>query len=114
MDVQGGVLDIKGDVADNTLWSCGYNSCVQRWDLRSGQCSITYEDPYDCVLYCLDHDYSNTLVAGCQMYGRVCLWDCRFPKCIQVSYFTHNRYKKYAFSYCNSNCLNFLSRLSSK
>lgn len=83
MDVRGGILDIKMDISGNTLWSCGYDSCVHRWDLRSGTC-VKFEDPYDSALYCLEHDYCNTLMAGCQMYGRVCLWDSRFPKWVQV------------------------------
>ncbi|KAJ8961425.1 hypothetical protein NQ318_014672, partial [Aromia moschata] len=64
-----GVLDIRWD-SPSTLWSCGYDTYLKRWDLRTGRCEQIFRDPHASALYCLDYDYCNTIMTGTQMHGR--------------------------------------------
>lgn len=80
------MLDLKWD-GPHTIWSCGYDTCLRRWDLRTGKSEQNFYDPHASVLYCLEYDYCNTVMTGAQSYGRVILWDTRQPRSVQVSNF---------------------------
>lgn len=79
-----GVLDIKWE-SPNSLWSCGYDSCVRRWDTRTGKCEQILLDPLGATIYCFEYDYYNTIISGTQSNGRVVLWDTRQNRYVQVS-----------------------------
>ncbi|XP_018578479.1 F-box/WD repeat-containing protein 4 [Anoplophora glabripennis] len=78
-----GVLDLKWDTP-HTIWSCGYDTCLRRWDLRTGKSEQNFYDPHASVVYCLEYDYYNTIMTGTQSYGRVILWDIRQPRSVQL------------------------------
>ncbi|RZC34718.1 F-box/WD repeat-containing protein 4 [Asbolus verrucosus] len=78
-----GVLDIKWDTP-STLWSCGYDAHLRRWDLRSGKCEQAFEDPCESVMYCFQHDHFNSIISGTQSNGRVVLWDTRQKNYVQM------------------------------
>ncbi|KAK9721683.1 WD domain, G-beta repeat [Popillia japonica] len=78
-----GILDMKWDT-DNILLACGYDSCVRRWDLRTGKCVQCWEDPFYATIYCLDIDKMCTLIIGTQNNGRVVLFDTRQTKYTQM------------------------------
>ncbi|KAG5884677.1 hypothetical protein JTB14_000374 [Gonioctena quinquepunctata] len=78
-----GILDLRWDGL-HSLWSCGYDSHLKRWDLRTGRSEQVYPDPHGCALYCMDYDYYNTIMTGSQMHGRVVLWDIRQSKFVQL------------------------------
>ncbi|XP_019880715.2 F-box/WD repeat-containing protein 4 isoform X2 [Aethina tumida] len=85
-----GVLDLKWE-SPWCVWSCGYDGTLCRWDLRSNEpCVQRFKDPNGMVLYCLELDYHNTVMAGGQLHSRVSMWDTRQSKCVQV-YFTSSR-----------------------
>lgn len=78
-----GILDARWETA-NIIWSCGYDACLRRWDLRTGKCEQYWEDPFYSPLYCLDYDDFCTALTGCQSHGRVVLWDTRQKNYVQV------------------------------
>lgn len=81
-----GVLDARWENS-NIIWSCGYDARLCRWDLRTGRCEQSWEDPFYSALYCLDYDNFCTALTGCQSHGRTVLWDTRQKKYIQVTTF---------------------------
>ncbi|KAJ8921765.1 hypothetical protein NQ315_008390 [Exocentrus adspersus] len=83
-----GILDLKWD-GPQTIWSCGYDTYLRLWDLRTGKPEQNFVDPHAAVLYCLDYDYYNTVMVGSQYHGRVILWDIRHPHPVQL-YFTNS------------------------
>ncbi|KAJ8982998.1 hypothetical protein NQ317_014293 [Molorchus minor] len=91
-----GVLDLKWD-GPNFLWSCGYDTYLKRWDLRTGKCVQAFEDPHASAHYCLDYDYCNTIMTGTQLHGRVILWDIRQGHSLQLYFMSackRGRYRK--------------------
>ncbi|KAF7266897.1 hypothetical protein GWI33_019826 [Rhynchophorus ferrugineus] len=80
-------FDMKWD-GPNCLWTCGNDSYLRRWDLRTGQCEQKYHDLFGYSLYCLDYDYFNSIMVGTYLHGRIALWDIRAEKCVQF-YFMH-------------------------
>ncbi|CAH1953890.1 unnamed protein product [Acanthoscelides obtectus] len=78
-----GVLDMKWD-GPHCVWSCGYDTYLRKWDLRTGNCVQIYKDPHASALYCLDYDYCNTVMTGTQLHGRVILWDVRQKNSVQL------------------------------
>ncbi|VEN53263.1 unnamed protein product [Callosobruchus maculatus] len=78
-----GVLDMKWD-GPHCMWSCGYDTYLRKWDLRTGNCVQIYEDPHASALYCFDYDYCNTIMTGTQLHGRVILWDIRQKNSVQL------------------------------
>nr|CAH7741045.1 unnamed protein product [Callosobruchus chinensis] len=78
-----GVLDMKWD-GPHCVWSCGYDTYLRKWDLRTGNCVQIYKDPHASALYCFDYDYCNTIMTGTQLHGRVILWDIRQKNSVQL------------------------------
>ncbi|EEZ99019.2 F-box/WD repeat-containing protein 4-like Protein [Tribolium castaneum] len=78
-----GVLDIRWE-NPSVVWSAGYDSCVRRWDLRTGNCEQVLEDPYGATVYCFQYDFFNTIVSGTHNHGRAVLWDTRRSNCVQM------------------------------
>ncbi|KAL1509666.1 hypothetical protein ABEB36_004372 [Hypothenemus hampei] len=76
-------LDIKWD-GPNGLWSCGNDSHLRRWDLRTGNCEQKFHDAFGAGLYCLDFDYCNSVMVGTHLHGRTALWDIRTKRCVQL------------------------------
>lgn len=76
-------LDIKWD-GPNGIWSCGNDSHLRRWDLRTGNCEQKFHDAFGAGLYCLDYDYCNSIMVGTYLHGRVALWDIRTKRCVQL------------------------------
>jgi WD40 repeat protein len=79
-----GVLDIKWE-SPATLWSCGYDSHLRRWDLRTGKCEQALGDPCGAAVYCFQYDHFNSIISGTQTNGRVVLWDTRQDNYVQVN-----------------------------
>ena len=78
-----GIIDMKWK-DDNTLLTCGYDTHVRRWDLRTGACEQSWEDPYQSTVYCLDTDRQCTIITGTQSHGRCTLFDTRHKKYVQL------------------------------
>lgn len=81
-----GVLDVMYE-SPSTLLSCGYDTYVRYWDLRTSarKCVMEWEEPHDSTLYCLQTDGNHLLATGSSYYGVVRLWDRRQRACLHVS-----------------------------
>ncbi|XP_078202466.1 F-box/WD repeat-containing protein 4 isoform X4 [Callithrix jacchus] len=81
-----GVLDVMYE-SPFTLLSCGYDTYVRYWDLRTSvrKCVMEWEEPHDSTLYCLQTDGNHLLATGSSYYGVVRLWDRRQRACLHVS-----------------------------
>ncbi|XP_043267589.1 F-box/WD repeat-containing protein 4 [Venturia canescens] len=73
----------------NILLTCGYDTCVRKWDTRTGSCVATWSDPTDAALYCLSSDYRFTIVTGTQYNCKAVLWDQRMTKYVQLFFLTN-------------------------
>lgn len=91
--VGSGTLDIRWD-GPQLLWTCGYDSVLRRWDLRTGKTEQNFVDPFGSVLYCLDYDYVNAVMTGVNLHGRIVLWDVRQKKAVQM-YFMESCQRRY-------------------
>ncbi|XP_069095665.1 F-box/WD repeat-containing protein 4 isoform X1 [Pleurodeles waltl] len=80
-----GVLDVSYETPF-TLLSCGYDTFIRYWDLRSStrKCVIEWEEPHDSALYCLQSDGNQMIASGSSYYGVVRLWDKRATRCLQT------------------------------
>ncbi|XP_075390822.1 F-box/WD repeat-containing protein 4 isoform X1 [Tenrec ecaudatus] len=80
-----GVLDVMYETP-STLLSCGYDTYVRYWDLRSSvrKCVMEWEEPHDSTLYCLQTDGNHLLATGSSYYGVVRLWDRRQRGCLHA------------------------------
>ncbi|XP_063912481.1 F-box/WD repeat-containing protein 4 [Zophobas morio] len=78
-----GVLDLKWESA-SVLWSCGYDSYLRRWDLRTGKCEQALGDPNFATVYCFQYDHVNSIISGTNSHGRVVLWDTRQDNYVQM------------------------------
>ncbi|XP_048516684.1 F-box/WD repeat-containing protein 4 isoform X1 [Dendroctonus ponderosae] len=76
-------FDIKWD-GPHGIWSCGNDSHLRRWDLRTGKCEQKFHDAFGAGLYCLDYDYCNSVMVGTYLHGRAALWDIRTKRCVQL------------------------------
>ncbi|XP_020602709.1 F-box/WD repeat-containing protein 4-like isoform X2 [Orbicella faveolata] len=91
-----GVRGIKWETP-YTLLSCGYDTNVRLWDTRlcdhsGSSCVLTWEDPHDSVVYCVDSDRKWMVISGTNRYGVVRIWDKRFRKCLQMYYAGRNSF----------------------
>ncbi|KAM8923858.1 F-box/WD repeat-containing protein 4 isoform 2-T2 [Pelodytes ibericus] len=79
-----GVLDVCYETP-YTLLSCGYDTYIRYWDLRTStrRCVKEWEEPHDSALYCLQSDGNYMIASGSSYYGVVRLWDKRMTQCIQ-------------------------------
>ncbi|KAJ1525697.1 hypothetical protein ONE63_008908 [Megalurothrips usitatus] len=91
-----GVLDVLWE-DPNTVVSCGYDSYVRMWDIRTLSCVGSWLDPFDVVLYCLASDHSHTLLSGAAQHGRVQMWDKRHPRSLQM-YFMNSDHSSPVYS----------------
>ncbi|XP_076461114.1 F-box/WD repeat-containing protein 4-like [Babylonia areolata] len=80
-----GVLDMKFESA-NILLTCGHDSYVRMWDLRTHECVNQWEDKFDSTVYCLQSDDQNTMLTGTARHGLVRLWDKRQQHDVQAYY----------------------------
>ncbi|KAI5932591.1 F-box/WD repeat-containing protein 4 [Manis javanica] len=80
-----GVLDVMYETP-STLLSCGYDTYVRYWDLRTSvrKCVMEWEEPHDSTLYCLQTDGNHLLATGSSYYGVVRLWDRRQRACLHA------------------------------
>ncbi|XP_058528077.1 F-box/WD repeat-containing protein 4 isoform X2 [Ochotona princeps] len=80
-----GVLDVMYE-SPSTLLSCGYDTYVRYWDLRTSarKCVMEWEEPHDSTLYCLQTDGNHLLATGSSYYGVVRLWDRRQRACLHA------------------------------
>ncbi|XP_075830337.1 F-box/WD repeat-containing protein 4 isoform X2 [Microtus pennsylvanicus] len=80
-----GVLDVMYE-SPSTLLSCGYDTYVRYWDLRTSarKCVMEWEEPHDSTLYCLQTDGNHLLATGSSYYGVVRLWDRRQRACLNA------------------------------
>lgn len=82
-----GVLDVQYETM-HTLLSCGYDTYIRLWDLRSSykKSALCWEEPYDSALYCIHTDYDNTFLSGSSRHGMIHLWDKRKLQPVQMYY----------------------------
>ncbi|XP_063817953.1 F-box/WD repeat-containing protein 4 isoform X2 [Pseudophryne corroboree] len=80
-----GVLDVHYETPF-TLLSCGYDTYIRYWDLRtsSRRCVKEWEEPHDSALYCIQSNGNNMIASGSSYYGVVRLWDKRMNQCLQT------------------------------
>uniref|UniRef100_A0A8C5R5M3 F-box and WD repeat domain containing 4 n=1 Tax=Leptobrachium leishanense TaxID=445787 RepID=A0A8C5R5M3_9ANUR len=79
-----GVLDVCYETP-YTLLSCGYDTYIRYWDIRTSarRCVKEWEEPHDSALYCLQSDGNYMIASGSSYYGVVRLWDKRMNRCLQ-------------------------------
>uniref|UniRef100_A0A8C8R8V6 F-box and WD repeat domain containing 4 n=1 Tax=Pelusios castaneus TaxID=367368 RepID=A0A8C8R8V6_9SAUR len=79
-----GVLDVLYETPF-TLLSCGYDTYIRSWDLRTStrKCVMEWEEPHDSALYCVRSDGNHMMASGSAYYGVVRLWDKRRSRCLQ-------------------------------
>ncbi|XP_027707598.1 F-box/WD repeat-containing protein 4 isoform X1 [Vombatus ursinus] len=80
-----GVLDVLYETP-STLLSCGYDTYIRYWDIRtsSQKCVMEWEEPHDSALYCVQSDGNHMLASGSSYYGVVRLWDRRQKGCLHA------------------------------
>eukprot|EP00079_Xenopus_tropicalis_P037549 XP_017951320.1 PREDICTED: F-box/WD repeat-containing protein 4 isoform X5 [Xenopus tropicalis] len=78
-----GVLDVRYETP-YTLLSCGYDTFIRYWDLRTStrRCVKEWEEPHDSALYCMQSDGNHMIASGSAYYGVVRLWDKRMNQCL--------------------------------
>ncbi|XP_007426005.1 F-box/WD repeat-containing protein 4 [Python bivittatus] len=79
-----GVLDVFYETP-STLLSCGYDTYIRYWDLRTStkECVKKWEEPHDSALYCIRSNGNHMIASGSSYYGVVRLWDKRQTRCLQ-------------------------------
>ncbi|XP_070608980.1 F-box/WD repeat-containing protein 4 isoform X2 [Erythrolamprus reginae] len=79
-----GVLDVLYETP-STLLSCGYDTYIRYWDLRTStkECVKKWEEPHDSALYCIRSNGNHMIASGSSYYGVVRLWDKRQTRCLQ-------------------------------
>ncbi|XP_033342299.1 F-box/WD repeat-containing protein 4 [Megalopta genalis] len=85
-----GVLDMVWD-NPQILLTCGYDTYIRKWDLRTGTCVCSWADPTVAIVYCISSDYYNTMVTGTQFNSKAVLWDQRQKYYLQLYFMNHSR-----------------------
>lgn len=80
-----GVLDIKYE-SPHTFLTCGYDTSLRLWDLRTQTCVQEWTDPFDAALSSLKTDGNNAMVTGTFQHGMTRLWDRRLKNPVQMYY----------------------------
>ncbi|XP_036139459.1 F-box/WD repeat-containing protein 4 isoform X2 [Monomorium pharaonis] len=80
-----GILDMVWD-DPNTLLTCGYDTYIRKWDLRTGRCVCSWADPTDATLYCISSDHQYSMITGTQYNCLAVLWDQRKNDFVQLYY----------------------------
>ncbi|KAK6635154.1 hypothetical protein RUM43_007982 [Polyplax serrata] len=84
-----GIFDIIWETP-NVFLTCGYDTYVRLWDLRTGQCVRSWTDPFDNAIYSLATDYNWTIMSGSGVYSRVTLWDKRRSSHVLIYHMTES------------------------
>ncbi|XP_039315126.1 F-box/WD repeat-containing protein 4 isoform X2 [Solenopsis invicta] len=80
-----GILDMVWE-DPNTLLTCGYDTYIRKWDLRTGKCVCSWADPTDATLYCISSDHQYSMITGTQYNCLAVLWDQRKNDFVQLYY----------------------------
>ncbi|GFR61033.1 F-box/WD repeat-containing protein 4-like [Elysia marginata] len=92
-----GVLDVRFE-SPNEMLTCGYDTFIRLWDMRTYSCVRQWEEPFDSALYCIDTDGENTMVVGTARNAMVRLWDKRQSDPIQMMYCKNSRSPVYSLA----------------
>ncbi|XP_014208190.1 F-box/WD repeat-containing protein 4 [Copidosoma floridanum] len=98
-----GILDMVWD-DPNTLLTCGYDTCIKKWDLRTGNCVGCWSDPTDATVYSISSDYNYTMVTGTQFNCKAVLWDQRKTNYIQLYFMNLRRLSSPVYSVSFDSC----------
>lgn len=94
-----GVLDMQFE-DEHTLLTCGYDTYVRMWDLRTNQCVGSWEQQFDSAYYCLQSDGHRNIFAGTSRHGSVDLWDKRQTKSpVKTFYAGHRNSPVYSLAF---------------
>lgn len=86
----GGILDMVWE-NPHTLLTCGYDTYIRKWDMRTGTCVNAWEDPTDATVYSIASDYQHTMVTGTQFNCKAVLWDQRQKHYVQLYFMSLDR-----------------------
>ncbi|XP_066589512.1 F-box/WD repeat-containing protein 4 [Prorops nasuta] len=92
-----GVLDMVWDTPQ-TLLTCGYDTSIRKWDMRTGTCVSDWPDPTDATLYCISSDYQYTMITGTQFNCKAVLWDQRQREYVQLYFLNLQRMSSPVYS----------------
>ncbi|KZC12394.1 PREDICTED: F-box/WD repeat-containing protein 4 [Dufourea novaeangliae] len=85
-----GILDMVWD-SPQILLTCGYDTYIRKWDLRTGTCVYSWADPTDATIYCISSDYYYTMLTGTQFNCKTVLWDQRQRNYVQLYFMNLSR-----------------------
>ncbi|KAL0114121.1 hypothetical protein PUN28_011438 [Cardiocondyla obscurior] len=80
-----GILDMLWD-DPNTLITCGYDTRIRKWDVRTGNCVCAWTDPTDATLFSISSDHRYSMITGTQYNCLAVLWDQRKSDFVQMYY----------------------------
>ncbi|XP_071169608.1 F-box/WD repeat-containing protein 4-like [Mytilus edulis] len=80
-----GVLDIKYETS-HIMLTCGYDTSLRLWDLRTLSCEKEWTEPFDTELSSIQSDGNNVMLTGTFQYGMTRLWDKRLNDPVQMYY----------------------------
>nr|KAG5714199.1 hypothetical protein BaRGS_018416 [Batillaria attramentaria] len=92
-----GVLDMAFE-SPNTLLTCGHDTYLRMWDLRTQTCVTMWEDQFDSAVYCLKTDGLYTMLTGTARHGLVRLWDKRQQDHVEAYYSRHQTSPVYSMA----------------
>ena len=78
-------------VSPNVFIAAGFDAQYKEFDLRTGQCHFTFDDPFGNDIFCLhvsaDHqDIANTVVLGSNHHSTVLLFNRKTRKTENIFY----------------------------
>lgn len=80
-----GILDIKYETP-HIMLTCGYDTSLRLWDLRTLSCEKEWTEPFDTELSSIQSDGNNVILTGTFQYGMTRLWDKRLKDSVQMYY----------------------------
>ncbi|GAB6023245.1 F-box/WD repeat-containing protein 4, variant 2 [Chamberlinius hualienensis] len=80
-----GIFHIVHETPKSIL-TCGFDTMIRLWDLRTMQCVTKWTNPYDMAVLCLSSDHTNSFISGSGSSSLVCLWDNRKQNPVQAFY----------------------------
>ncbi|XP_003487402.1 F-box/WD repeat-containing protein 4 [Bombus impatiens] len=95
--VHAGTLDMVWD-SPQTLLTCGYDTYIRKWDLRTGTCVYSWREPTDATLYCISSDYQYTMITGTKFNCKAVLWDQRQRNYVQIYFMNLRRMSSPTYS----------------
>eukprot|EP00795_Rhopilema_esculentum_P011900 gene11900-2461_t len=66
----------------HTVLSCGYDTTIRLWDLRTRRCVLALYDPHDNAVFCFDSNKDWMVVSGTSRHGVDCIQCCAF-RCVK-------------------------------